>query len=264
MRKLFEEKDFRKHLEIFNSLIDCRIPFAFNRFSDGELFMIRNKSIQLSSSGGYIDGKKVNNQSFLPWDQKSFDPKNDTSIIKDLWYALQQDSNNYLLGLPCPCCASPHDVDFLRKNSRSSTTWANLLLNANYGHFIETTLPKILVRPIHTALNHVADLSLFSMAPETSSTQIPDNVLQHMDHVEQQFFNDCSYLVNDTVVLVGASAAAKILIAKGNKIYPNLTFIDVGTTLNPLIRLGLGRDYLASYWKKNSPTSAYANRVCIW
>ena len=189
------------------------------------------------------------------------------SIVEGLQKALSHDSQNYILGLPCPCCSDPAAVEECRQQAKkSATSWANLLLNANYNHFIDIMLNLILERPVMAAVNYRCDISLFNVCPMFKWFKIPDGVLQKAPTTCDRFLEACSKLPDHTVVLVSASAVAKIMIQKGNQYFPSLTFLHVGTTLNPLLKLGLGRDYLYNYWKPKTAASqnGYGGQTCIW
>ena len=264
MKHLFDRKNFTDHLLNIDKLLESGESFAFNRISDGELFMLLGKSIELGDKGAVINNCKVNTQKFFRWDAKSFEPSQDHYVRSELLKALEYSSENYLIGLPCPCCADPRHVNLCRKYSeRSISTWANLLLNNNYAHFINVTLNLILSKPVMAAINLESDTTLFSGCPSFELFKIPNGVIQAAESTCQKFLDKCASLQDGTIVLVSASAVAKIMIYKGNQLFPKLTFIDIGTTLNPYLRLGLGRDYLIHFWKKNSPT-LYGNRMCYW
>ena len=262
----FTNKDFRGHIKLLLQLLEQNIPFAFNRISDGELFILNNQSIELTARGALIDGVGVNRQSFSKWDCKSFDPQRDTFITSQLPSVLSSDNPLYLLGLPCICCADPREVINIRTKSAATWTWANLLVNGNYPFFIEKLLPQLQSMPLMAAVNHAATDSLFNPCPAYSRFNVPDDVIQSADKVVQDFLYECSKLKDGTVVLVGASVVAKIMIHKGFSAFPSLSFIDIGTTLNPLLSLGLGRDYLRDYWltRPLHLRSPYSSRLCIW
>ncbi|WP_320675945.1 hypothetical protein [Prochlorococcus sp. MIT 1300] len=264
IKEKFEYKNFQAHLRELNRLIELKVPFAFNRISDGELFMMDGLGIDLAADGAKIAGKKVNLQKFASWDHKTFNPNTDHQIAKGLHNALKCRMKNYIIGLPCPCCCDPNKVAQIRRETNSIQSWANLLVNHNYKGFIETSLPLILDRDVLIAINEHADITLFSTCPSVKWVPVPNGVLQKIDPFREKFLHECSLAKPGSLVLIGASAAAKILIHEGFKHFPWLSFIDIGTTLNPFLKLGLGRDYLNSYWKPKTSPQGYGNRICIW
>lgn len=263
---LFDCRNFRSHIQSILKLLEEDIPFAFNRISDGELFILQGKAIELGERGALIDGVKVNQQRFSRWDQKSFDPDRDRYIAAELPKTLHSTNPLYLLGLPCPCCCNIGDVERIRRVSSANQTWANLLVNGNYKYFIEEVFPCIQDKRVMAAVNHQAKVDAFSSCNAFKHFKIPDNVIQKAPFIVDEFIDQCSVLEDRTVVLVGASVVAKIMIHKAFSMFPNLTFIDIGTTLNPLLGLGLGRDYLRGYWlgATNRSVSPYARRQCVW
>ena len=110
IKEKFEYKNFQSHLFEINRLIKLQEPFAFNRISDGELFMMDGLGINLTEYGAKIAGRQVNAQKFAPWDQKIFDPNSDQHIARGLKNALECNIENYIIGLPCPCCCDPQKV----------------------------------------------------------------------------------------------------------------------------------------------------------
>jgi len=263
---LFNVKDFNAHIRLILRLLEQDIPFAFNRISDGELFMLQGKGIELGESGAMIDGIKVNQQRFSKWDQKSFRPERDRYIVNELPKVLHSTHPLYLLGLPCPCCTNITDVRRIRRESSASQTWANLLVNANYSYFIESVFPRIQEKRVMAAVNEHATVDAFSSCQSFIHFKIPNNAIQKAEDIVLNFLDQCSNLKDGTVVLVAASVVAKIMIHKAFIMFPNLSFVDVGTTLNPLLRLGLGRDYLRGYWLRSSNRSysPYSGRMCVW
>jgi hypothetical protein len=261
---LFSQKDYRRHIQYLRSYLLEGHSFAFNRISDGELYILNGLSIELQTDGALINGLQVNRQRFFPWDRKSFDPVRDTFIANGVRTALRSSNPAYLLGLPCPCCCDPIAVCAIRSQASATQTWANLLVNSNYRFFLEEIFPILQGLPLMVAVNHAASMDVFRSCPHHTHFCIPDNVLQSASGVLNDFLDCCSGLKDGTVVLVGASSAAKIFIHQGFHFFPRLTFIDIGTTLNPLLRLGLGRDYLRTYWSRSTHPNLYASRACIW
>jgi len=227
--------------------------------------MLKGLKIELGKNGAIINGSIVNRQQFYPWDCKSFDPCRDDFIIRGITDALKSNNERYLLGLPCTCCADHNEVMEIREKSSATLTWANLFVNGNYTQFIENVFPLIQSLPVMVAVNHASSHEAFSSCLKHLRFDIPDNVLQGANETVNRFLDQCSHLNAGTIVLVGASAVAKIMIHKAFILYPQLSFIDIGTTLNPLLGLGMGRDYLRSYWSNSyNLNSAYANKICIW
>ena len=65
--------------------------------------------------------------------------------------------------------------------------------------------------------------------------------------------------------LFSAASLSNLLIHELYKEFPNNTYLDVGSTLNPLLGLDGwkgSRGYLRGYWLKQP--DAYSSKECIW
>ena len=54
---------------------------------------------------------------------------------------------------------------------------------------------------------------------------------------------------SDILILSAASYISNLLGYNISKQFDNVSFVDIGTALHPLMGLGLIRDYLITYWK---------------
>jgi hypothetical protein len=264
LRELFYKKSYSEHIHNVHSLLVNHIPFAYTRISDGEVTMLKGGSIELMPTGALVEGRRVNFQKFKSWDEKSFDPNRDRSILMGLMHVISYSSDNFLIGLPCPCCTTREIACDYQRRVPGIQTWANLLINHNYPFFIQAILPALQDRQIFPVVNISANYQSLFGNLAFDKLSVPNNVLQVYDEFENSFLDHCSRLDNSSVVLVGASAAAKILIMRGNMLFPKLTFIDIGTGLNPLLGLGTGRFYLDIYWKHPLSYGQIFNKHCAW
>ena len=60
--------------------------------------------------------------------------------------------------------------------------------------------------------------------------------------------------------LLSAASLSEILIYKLFSKYPDNTYIDIGTTMHPILGLTVARDYLKAYWTGQSHPDM--NKVC--
>jgi len=245
--------DPAKHLRGLVYNIGCRIPFQFTRFSDGELFMLSNKEIQLTPSGAWVDGKQVNGQRYEDHDCKTFFPYTDNKISNMLRESLCSSSSCFVLGLPLPCCAGETMYrDFKLENNIQSTriTTANLLINHNYPYFVTKCLPVLHIRPIIMVANRRADLSYFPSVikhikiGDDAKAEIETYLTELMDFLKSLSMYD----QQEIIILFAASYFSNILISKLSYTYNHITMIDIGTSLHPQMNLGLIRHYLQLYY----------------
>ena len=72
-------KSYKKEFDKLLNLVKSETPFAFSRFSDGEVTVLRNKTVVLAEDHfiqGDIHGpNKIYANSYMPEEQKSFIPE---------------------------------------------------------------------------------------------------------------------------------------------------------------------------------------------
>ena len=244
--------------------IACKQSFQFSRFSDGELFMLLNKEIQLTPDGAWIDGRKVNSQKYPDHDCKYFNPLSDMAIVAELKSALIYSHPNYVKGLPLPCCVGRemfNEMLNLLHCNLSQWSTANLLINANYPFFISKILPILLLRPLIVVANKRA--SFCRMPSVFEHVSIDDNAKACINSYSLSLINILSELDaeqrSNLIILFAASYISNILIFRLSKLFPDVTMIDVGTAIHPLINLEVSRHYLDLYW---SDPSSYSYHQC--
>lgn len=80
-------KDFTKEFDKIKDLIVNKTPFAFSRFSDGEVTVLQNNVVVLADSyfiQGDLHGDDTRfNGQYLPEEQKEFYPEKHTFFIKN-------------------------------------------------------------------------------------------------------------------------------------------------------------------------------------
>ena len=97
-------KDFSKEFDKIKKLLVEGTPFAFSRFSDGEVTILRNKTVVLAEDHfiqGDIHGpNKIYANSYMPEEQKSFIPKKNLKQHCKLVDAFLFQKENYIKGIP--------------------------------------------------------------------------------------------------------------------------------------------------------------------
>lgn len=219
--------------------------------------------MKLTRHGAFIGQDQVNRQHFKPWDYKTYDPRHDSKLLGLLFESLSAHLDGFIVGLPCRCCVGSAGFETVKRLTNSHTSWSNLLVNSNYPYFLEQVVPSIQEssRQVVLGVNKRSSLHLFA-GNRPIHVPVPDNVFQDYESFFFSLDSALSCAEPDSIVLIGASTVAKIAIPKFYEIYPSMTFVDIGTTLNPLLGLDAGRDYLLSYWK-GIPTE-FGSRVCVW
>jgi hypothetical protein len=215
---------------------DC---FSFSKFADGEYAIISGQSIT------NIDG----------W---NFDNDRDHRERSLLIEAFQYSSENYYIGICCPCCA-PTAVNWMREshNSNGRVTWANIFVNSNYQIFCEYILPNINAWP--GKVNIVAsEKGIGKSLPIKVNTYIPiGQEAWKMPHAES-IIAETAHLARKSsgqLFLFCAGPLGNMLAYKLHQISPDNTYLDIGSTLNRWL-VGNNRGYLIGGMDKT--------KVCIW
>jgi len=262
-------KDFTSAFDSLLSKIKSKENFAFSRFSDGELFIMQNKTVILAKDH-YITGDIKGRNIYTEEEQKEFLPERDQFYREKLIEAYQHVQSNYFKGI---CTGTdPHvgDENFaymidLHGGDHETLTFSNLLINANYRRFVEELLPLLSERHIIYVVNKLADVSRLPFEIKKtfeigSNCMINDyNVVNEIkEYIDT---ND----IRDYVILCSAASLSNYVIYENFKENPNNRFLDIGSCLNPLLGLEgwkYTRGYLTHYWLNSK--SPFGTQVDTW
>jgi len=214
-------KTFEGHLELFREKLSNGENFAFTRFSDGELFILQNKRLELNENH-YIIGNNLGMGRYNEEEQKKFHPE------------------TYM-------------------------TWSNLFVNGNYEKYLERIVPLFKTKKVIIVVNKSADIS-----------QLGFDIVKDFRVGTNCFINDVSIIddlkkyisendIRDHLVLVSAASLSNLIIHQLFREFPNNTYLDMGSTLNPIMKMEGwkgSREYLKEYWMKQG--RFYLEKNCIW
>jgi len=249
-------KDFREHFFMLYTKLKDGENFAFSRFSDGELRIMQNQKLILGDNFNQIGPRRRTSQ-YAPEDRKHFDPKLHPHVRDKLMEAYRYKAHNYYVGLSCRCCVLDRDFREMLKwygEDDEFLTWSNLWVNGNYPLFVKYMIPEFSNHKIVYILNERGTLSGLPFKVE-KDFRVGDNCIVND-------FNMSSFVslwmeaenIENHVFLFSASSLSNFMIYDLYRDYPNNTYIDIGTTLNPYIGLATDREYL----KGKDP------KVCVW
>jgi hypothetical protein len=256
--KNFEE-DFYRLLE----LLKRREPFAFNRFSDGELYILQNKELILDAGLVKI-GDSVEGGAYKADDFKRFHPEEHAFYRDSLVDAFRFVKNNYFKGLSCRCCVGEEHFQWqlqFHGGYDENFTWANLLVNGNYGKFIREMYPVFNEYPTVFVCNESAELSVLPFIVKDFRVGYNAMVNDYglIDKMKTWITDN---RIEGHLFLFSASSFSKMAIHQLYEHCDGNTYIDVGTTLNPFMNLGTDRSYLKSFWL--GAKSEDISKICIW
>ena len=260
-------KTFEGYLELFREKLSNGENFAFTRFSDGELFILQNKRLELNENH-YIIGNNLGMGRYNEEEQKKFHPETHSENRQMLIDSLQHQQENYFKGISCRCCVSQSDFDFQMEMAGGDSeymTWSNLFVNGNYEKYLERIVPLFKTKKVIIVVNKSADIS-----------QLGFDIVKDFRVGTNCFINDVSIIddlkkyisendIRDHLVLVSAASLSNLIIHQLFREFPNNTYLDMGSTLNPIMKMEGwkgSREYLKEYWMKQG--RFYLEKNCIW
>ena len=253
------ENDFYRLL----NLLKIGEPFAFNRFSDGELYILQNKELVLDARQVKV-GQNVSEGIYKSEDFKRFHPEEHAFYRDRLVDAFKFRKKNYFKGLSCRCCVGEENfqwqLDF-HGDYDENFTWANLLVNGNYPKFIHEMYPLFNQYKTVLVCNENADLSVLPFLVKDFrvgyNAMIRDYGL--IDEIKRWISGN---RIEGYLFLFSASSFSKMAIHQLYEFCETNTYIDVGTTLNPFMGMRIDRTYLKSFWMGEKGPDI--NKICIW
>ncbi len=256
-------KSFVDDFHTLVRLLKSGEPFAFNRFSDGELFMLQGKELILDDKQVKV-GSKVEGSRYKPEDHKRFHPEEHAFYRDRLVDAFRFRKKNYFKGISCRCCAGEADfrwqLDF-HGGHDENFTWANLLVNGNYGRFVREMYPVFNDYRTVFVCNEKADLSVMPFVVRDFRVGYNAMVNDYGLIAKLKGWIDDN-AVRGHLFLFAASTFSKFAIHQLFEHCDGNTYIDVGTTLNPFMDMRLDRSYLKSFWLGEKGEDI--DKICIW
>lgn len=256
-------KDFKEHIHRFATALRSRTPFAFTRYSDGELFILQNKELKLDNGLIQVD-KTLTPGHYKPQDFKHFDPLKHGDFRSKLIEAFNHKQKNYYKGISCRCCVGNEAFDYqlsLNGGDDDHLTWANLFVNSNYPIFIEEILP--IIQSYDTVMVCHNDANLDKLEFVFKDFRVGYNAMINDYHK----INDIKQWIVDNNIsgklfLFSASTFSNLAIYELYKHYPHNTYLDIGTCLTPFMDMPTERSYLQEYWFKRHGNDL--KKTCIW
>lgn len=240
------KQQFREDLEEVFRLIIESDSLALARFADGEASVLKN--ITVGNRDGWLY-------------------KQDRNLVfrRDLRQSLQCVDKNYLYGFSCSCCDKPNH-EFLLSSVRAPLeclTFSNLWVNANYPLFKARFLPLLREskKPVVLCSNNkarVADLGQHISVKDF--IPIPGNCVRYWEKNREEIrglLDLKASMTSNTVFLVAAGPLSEILIYEMWQANPRNIYLDIGSTLDPILFRRHSRSY-------HDEQHTFAGRICVW
>ena len=257
------KKSFREDFYKLKSKLETGENFSFSRFSDGDMYILQNKKLVLDN--GLIQiGNNTQTGPYKKQDFKNFDPEIHSFYRDRLIEAYKHKQKNYYKGISCACCVGKDNFDWqleLHGGDDESLSWANLWVNGNYPIFMSEMMPIIQTKPCVFIGHQDADLSNFEIFVKDFRVGY-NAMINDYPKIENILEWIKTENISNHLFLFSASTFSNLAIHKLFSNCPNNTYIDIGTTLAPIMKMPSERGYLQSYWF--GMPGEDLKRICIW
>jgi len=259
-------KDFYDDFNNVLEMIKSKQPFAFTRFSDGELYMMQNRKFKIEKDKVFLR-EQAHSGHWGEEELKEFIPEEQQMYREKLIETFKFVKHNYIKGISCKCCVGEEDWKWQDQHLKSDEqlTWANLLINGNYVNFVEQMVPEFNNYDVVYICNHMANVD--NLPFEIKKTfRIGNNCHVNDYALIEEVKNWVK--VNDIknhLFLFSAATLTNYMIYELYKEYDQNTYMDIGSTLNPIMDMTgwvSSRAYLRAYWLKEN--NQYINMKCVW
>lgn len=250
MNKNNKIPDAVEHLNNVKNKLKNKEPFTFIRFSDGETEILKNRYLEIVPGKTVFRGKEIKNN-FPQFDSKKFDPSIHQNIREDLLNSAKFKADNYFKGIPTSHNKAIDDRDMmvdLNGGLDNSITFADLFLNSNYQKYLNEIVPlfESFENIIVIANYRAKPIDILNKAKHIS---IPDNFFENYDDVLEDVMNNLTDIQAGTLILSSASSLSNIIGYKLFLIRKDITFLDIGTSINSLLSMD---DKIRSYHKQKN------------
>lgn len=237
---------FREDLDEVLRLIVESDSLALARFADGEASVLKN--ITVGNKDGWMYKKDKN-----------------LVFRRDLRHSLLCNDKNYLYGLSCTCC-DKENHEFLLNSVRApleNLTFSNIWVNANFPHFNERFLPALRAsgKSIILCSGSKARVSELGRHVQVADfIPIPGNCVIYWEKYREQIkglLDLKATLHRNAIFLIAAGPLSEILIHEMWQANQQNIYLDIGSTLDPLLFRRNSRGY-------HTAGHTFSQRVCSW
>lgn len=229
---------FDTDFDYYTSLINSDTNFAYARYADGEVQLMRGNGIGHNSQAFMID----------KWSA----PNGMTPIGEQLLESLNHSEENYHFAISGKS-DSISDYEFLTERiPNTNLTFANLWINANYQKMKE--FYRNIEKEVYLICNHRAQPQNFPFKV-AEIFPFPDDCISYFTELGEDYISQLLDYVNqieNKTFLVSAGPVSEILIHRMYQSNPNNQYIDVGSSLDEFVHGRITRPYM-------DPNSVYAN-----
>ncbi len=222
-------KNYKQDIKILHDALESNKHISFSKFCDGEWAVMTNMP---------IDNKEF-----------KFNPNNESDQRKRklLIEAFTYNNPRYYVGITCVKVfgLDVHtNMKALCNRTEDKITWADIWVNSNYQYYVENIIPIYRKRNVVLFCNERGNVNNLPFTPQKTFF-VANNAWQDSFHV----LNDAktfirSEKISDHLFLFCCGPFGNILCHQLTELEPSNTYLDIGSTLNPLLKsAGFERDY---------------------
>jgi hypothetical protein len=263
-----ENKTFESDFNSIAMMITIGENFAFSRFSDGEVFMMQGQEIVMAKDYCKVKGVVHMGIGFPEDDYKNFNPDDHGFYRNKLEEAFVHRQHNFIKGLSCRCCIGEKDwewqLNLLRKGHDdldwNNLSWSNLFINANYLKFVDIMPSLFAKRKIVMTMNKNANLQDLPFNIVKDFRVGPNCIVNDYGIIEEMISWIEKENIQNHLFLFAASSLSNMAIHQLYQRFPNNTYIDIGSALNPFVSgIRSTRNYMRQLDSKK-----VEYEPCIW
>jgi hypothetical protein len=232
-------KNYAAELERFRVMLADHTPFALTLFGgDGEWQVIQDKYINVPGEWSYKPGEQLR---------------------EHLLSALRWRHPRHYVGVGCKCCTGEARTrEWIRLSGQDDEhlTFANLLCNGNYDRYLETWVPLFKGYDIVIAHNECGEwLDLPFQNWIDSVKELGIDCWRNQYAGKQGLIQEAAKC-GSRLFLISGGTFSRMMVSLLQSINDKNTYIDIGSTLDPLMGIPPNRGYLKG--------EATRQKVCEW
>tara|TARA_Y100000114_G_scaffold114540_1_gene108578 strand:+ start:7276 stop:7989 length:714 start_codon:yes stop_codon:yes gene_type:complete len=229
---------FDNDFTYYTDLINSNTNFAYARYADGEVQLMKGNPIGNNSQAFMVD--------------KWSSPNTMTKVGLQLLESLKHKEKNYHFAISGKN-DNLADYEFLTERiPNDNLTFANLWINANYQKMMK--FYNSLKKEVYLICNYKAKPSNFPFKV-AEIFPFPDDCITYFNDLGEDYLKqllDYTSQVKDKLFLVSAGPVSEILIHEMYNTNPNNQYVDVGSSIDEFVHCRKTRPYM-------DPNSIYAN-----
>jgi hypothetical protein len=231
---------FSSDFSRFWELINTNINFAFARYADGEIMLMKGQAITDGTQASSIDKWKS--------------PNRLTKVGEQLLETLNHVEDNYFYAISS-ITDNINDYKFLKNNIKQkedNLTFVNLWINANYNLMVKNLcLNK---REVILICNKNAKKENFPFNV-IDITPFPNDCINFWEENDKSFIDEITKKyssLNNQLFFISCGPISEIIIDVLYKANPNNTYVDVGSSIDEFVHGYKTRPYMDSnsYYSK--------------